>query len=477
MQPYCRTTCRRVGILLLFLPTQSFSQHPAQCPSGGLGRVTFRRLINAQFAGIVNPRFGGGLGTFGAYEAKDGTLSFAGSHVTRGNSIWTVKVSGSGADGLLPIIDSTKVNTTFAAELQLHRLADKGQRIEYLLESCQRYFAAVQAAEARETLDTAGFAGAGSRLAAAVRVRESADRNKLIAELQITADSLKRLRVNEPSSTRKAWLDARVEELRLRRDSVDAEIEAGKVSDAADREAVGKGVSNIDKLAAHNVFVTAVDNAESELRITGFRFSWWTFAIGVWNNKFKNFDASASFDAQLVARQYVTREATVERSWVRSDTLGRTALRFITLGGSASLSDNFADLSPLTLTEKVQYSPVDDRRSSTKTVKAAAGEYRSGLQTGRLYANLYSFTRAGNTIGVHLFPEVLLQKGSRTRANFGVGLIALAKSPDKATTRVNIEPYWLLVDLSNGRNTISSVIAASQFGFRFTVPLAFQPPE
>lgn len=459
------------------VPAVVVAQQPKPCSPEQVSPGAFRRILNTQFATVVNPQTGSNIGTFGAYEAKDGTISFAGSTIRDAGSIITLKVTGKGANGILPVIDAESVNSTFSGEVQYHRISPRAQQIRYLLESCELYRAAVAAADRREALANRGFVGTRSRLAVSVRLREYAERRKLIEDLKKTVDSLSQARLLAPSPVRVSWIDARIAELRLRSDSVSAEVDASRGREAQDVLLQAGAVAAVDQLAARNERNAAVTSAEAALKLTGFGFSWWTIAIGVRNNSFTQFTATSAFDSQLVKRKYVSREVRFERSWVRSTMLGRAQSRFFNVGASAAIGDNFASLSPVALTEVQQYGPVTDRRSSSTTIKAVTGSYKTGLETGRLYANAYLFARDGNTLGFHAFPELQFQKGSRGRLSFGTGVLLLAKHPTTQATFVNVEPYWLLVDLWNTRNTIGSVITASQFGFRFTLPLAFQPPS
>lgn len=449
------------------------------CPSSGISATAFRRVLNNQFAGLVGARNAATPGTYGAYDFKDGTVAFSGSLVSPTGSVLTMKFSGSGENGVLPVINDRVVNSTFGGELRWQNMAAIGRRLRYDAESCGRYTAAVAAAASRreQALAALSFAArrARSAVAAAVQEREALDRVRLIEQLHTSADSIERQLSPATRASDATWARARAAELRARADSVQVDVSAARAQPT--QAALVPLTVPVAELAVSNEFIATVQRAENELLVTGFDFHWWTFAVGLHNNSFKHFSATRPFDQQIRKQQFLSEEASVQVSFLNANATGSRALRMLTFGVAGARADNFADLAPITLTEVSQYGATPDQRSSTKTTKAMTGDYATGLWAGRVYSDFYRFFRRNNTLGVHVFPEWMLLESQRGHVNLGVGIVALVRNPKDNAGRLNVEPYWLLTDVAYRQNSIRSVVGASQFGFRFTLPLTFQPPE
>ena len=87
-------TARVATCLVLCASFPGIAEGQATCTKDGIDRTVYRRLLNEQFSRLASPQNANSVGNFGAYDAKDGEITFAGSTVLENGNVVALKASG-----------------------------------------------------------------------------------------------------------------------------------------------------------------------------------------------------------------------------------------------------------------------------------------------------------------------------------------------------------------------------------------------
>ncbi|MFN5428768.1 MAG: hypothetical protein ACK5BO_12090, partial [Bacteroidota bacterium] len=117
-----------ITLILLLLGQISFGQDSTKV---GLERPQVKRLINQQFASLINPQSNNIIGNFASIDLKEAEVNFAGNIVFKNGSILGVKAKGGVTDGFLPVFSNSELNSKFGLDVQYNFLDFKKKSIQY----------------------------------------------------------------------------------------------------------------------------------------------------------------------------------------------------------------------------------------------------------------------------------------------------------------------------------------------------------
>ena len=74
---------------------------------------------------------------------------------------------------------------------------------------------------------------------------------------------------------------------------------------------------------------------------------------------------------------------------------------------------------------------------------------------------------------MHYFTDATFKEGGYQVYNIGVGFLHSFQDAENEKSKINLELYFKLLDLSNTMNLNSNVLKRNEFGLRLAVPLNF----
>ncbi len=446
-------------------------------------------------------------GNFAALNLKDGVARLnATKNFTNGNML-SVSANGGATNGILSLFNQTKINSNVGAEIKFS-LLNKSGSISYLETSRDEFYSRL------------------NKLNDVYKYKKKEDPTivwkdsvKLLDnEIQLLEKKKNGIKL---SSKEESKLKARIEIAKANRNLVWEEIKSIYNSNPVKRDSLIEVVHDIDsdlkQLQDELTFGTVTEHdkilfsqtiqvkeqlkKDLELKIDFFNnlyhkellakqynkerlsllksfkfdaihFNWFSFGAALQNNNFNQFIPSAStLDSQLVKQNYTTFSASVDWNYAHWDHYASNNW-FLTISAKGFISDNFSGLDKLELTDVRNYGDSLTTRSTSKKITAYSGSYRTKIfgMTGSVDFYDYLFK---NNSAMHYFGDATFKEGGYQVYNVGLGFLHSFQNADDDKTKINLELYFKLLDLSNTLNLNSNLLKRNEFGLRLAVPLNF----
>ncbi|PSL02226.1 hypothetical protein CLV48_1108 [Cecembia rubra] len=446
-------------LILLLLVQFSFGQDSTQV---GLERTQVKRLINQKFANLVNPQSNTIIGNFASIDLKEAEVNFAGNILFKNGSILGLKAKGGVLDGLLPIFSNSELNSKFGLDLQYNFLDFRKKSIQYFNED----FTRLQKKKLKITQDHA---------LKAIEIEHGNLENELNIEINRIESEIKKkensmevliklINSNEGLNRDSLNFQRKKIQMELSKQETELNYKKNQLLNLPSKEAQ---LFELDNWRAKEL-----RNAESELKIYGFKLAWFSIGYGISNNSFRLFDPSLPLESQVTRSNFVGHVFKLNYNIFRL-TPAPYESYFISIGAGISLDDNLPSLRRIELSDSRNYGINPNDRVSTSKYNVFQGLYQSNLLTASINGDFYYFLFEDNKAAIHFFPEQRIAKGIEPITNLGFGFLLTFKDQSNLKNIINAEVYANLFDIADNRNSEINLLSRSSYGLRFTFPINF----
>jgi hypothetical protein len=446
-------------LLLLILSQISFGQDSTKI---GLEKPQVKRLINQQFANLINPQSNNIIGNFASIDLKEAEVNFAGNIVFKNGSILGVKAKGEVTDGFLPIFSNSELNSKFGLDVQYNFLDFKKKSIQYYNDDFVKLQKQKQKIRQDYALKTIEVEQGNLENELKIEITkidsEIKKKTKSIEELTILIDTTTKLNKDSLNLQKKKL------QIELSKQEADLKYKNNQLSNLPSKDAQ---FFELDDWRAKEL-----RKAESELKIYGFKLGWFSIGYGITNNSFRLFNSSLPPDSQVTKDNFIGHSLKLNYNIYRL-TPAPYESYFISFGVGFSVEDNLSNLKKIELSETKNYGINPNDRASISKYNVFQGTYESNLLTASLNADFYYFLFEDNKAAIHFYPEQRIAKGIEPITNLGLGFLLTFKNQTSSNNIINAEVYASLFDVANKRNSDNNLLTRSSYGLRFTFPINF----
>ena len=377
------------------------------------------------------------------------------------------KVNGKVSDGVMSIINNSKINTQLSLGFQYNilprlyesKINSKYHNIEYNHESQNKYYNELNRInqEYNKKCNAILYKYQFEKEKAKTKIAELKSANK---DLQTIIDSLN---INKLSDNI------------LLTDSLNYEFGNNKIQ-----------IDSINYLLIHypskDDFILKIGNERAEefnktipeVEVTGFNFWWLSINYKMQNNIFYLFNPNLQFENQVSKIDFLSHEISFQYSRYKWNIIP-FASYFFDVGLSYSYKDNFSDLSKIEISEESNFGPNPNDRKSTSKYNAYVGDYKKYLKSLSLFGDFYYFLFKGNNLAIHFFPMVEQVFGDKKPVwNAGIGILFCFKSTKDESSIVNAELFCNFLDLFSAKESIYHTFERNNIGLRFSFPFNFK---
>lgn len=449
-------------ILMLAFILKGFGQ--VQDTSIHFDQKLVKRLINKEFANLINPESSNIIGNFASFDTKDAKLDFAGNVVFNNGSILGIKANGGITDGLFSIFSNTEFNTKFGADVQYNFLFHKKKTIEYFHSEYLKY------------KEQQGKINQEYEIKKIELEQESAKNELNIEIIKIQSEIKKKEKeIIDIGNLIDTITPLNKDSLALQKHKLQIDLEKQKSVLKFNQEQLTKIPSNShsqQETELNNWQSLKLDTIESKIKISGFKLGWFFIGYGASNNSFKLFDPLSPFDSQVSKHNFLSHSVKLNYNYYNYTPVAYNSF-FISVGAKYSFEDNFSSLTIVEIAETESYGPNSERKITDK-YNAYKGSYKDSLHTISLNADFYYFLFKDNKAAIHIYPEQKIATGIEPITNLGFGFLFTFKNKSENGNIINIEAYANLFDLANNRNSEESLGNRSNYGLRVTFPFNFR---
>lgn len=420
---------------------------PADCRSG-LPPDVARRLLQAQFANLVNPQSSTTLGSYAGVDIKDAKASVASATIFDLGSVLALKASAGTSNGFVPLFSGGTLNTEVSVGAQYSALTNGRMSLDYLSSSCDAYFAAKR------------------KLAVDVDTKKT----EIVRGHARTLLVLDTVRLTAKIEALKQALGSATE---AKKDSLETELAKTGIQLTGKKEEL-RAFQPASLVELDNWRLDEEDKLETIPQLRGFSFGWLSMGLTLVHSSFRLFDPAEPVPSQVTKDRYLSPAVQVQYAMFKLSSAPRETF-FWSVGATLALENNLAALKKLDLTDRVTYGPDPASRVSETRYQAWQGAYEEGLRTLTIASDYVRFLTNQNRHALHLYPEHVLKESLPNSTNVGVGLLFAFKGKDKPTSTVNVEAYVKLMDLANNAESDKSLLKRSGGGLRVAFPINFSP--
>ncbi len=432
------------GILVVIFSLKAQGQVADSVEAHG-SSIDFRKLIDKEFTRLLT----GDNSSFGSYAkvtTEDDIASIAGTIKLGKRCNLNVTAKGGVSEGLIPLVSggttSPKISLGTQLNIGLYKtkgfIYSDGTAGENLLYSIDSLGSSVD--KKKREID---------------RLRQKLSLDTLETRLKIDQkkehvqklDKLKSKVIRENSSRKQLVLDSinyakskvnyELQDLVYLLDDQRAELES------LDDDELSRRRQNInDKASAtYRGFYTG------EI-LEGYTMSWFSVKSNLTNRTFKHFTDSVAFDQQVVKRRFNHFELGVLWNYYLHRTNQAFKTLFLSAGISVVNTDNFGDLSSVSLTTKTPITSGSPERYTSETTTVYTGTYNTNLLTGRFLLDAYWFLDRKSLLALHVNPSYWVVNGAAPeRFNLKLGLVVGLKDKDDSKNVVNLELFYNMLDM------------------------------
>jgi hypothetical protein len=448
-----------ITLFLLLLGQIIFGQDSTKV---GLERPQVKRLINQQFANLINPQSSNIIGNFASIDLKEAEVNFAGNIVFKNGSILGFKAKGGATDGFLPIFSNSELNSKVGLDVQYNFLDFKKKSIQYYDDDqikLQKQKQKIRQDYALKTIDIE-YGNLENELKIEINKIENEIKKKIKSIEDITNPIETTTKINKDSLN----LQKKKIQIELSKQEADLNFKNNQLSNLTSKYAQ---FFELDDWRAKEL-----RKAESELKIYGFKLGWFSIGYGISNNSFRLFNPSLPPDLQISKDNFVGHSLKLNYNIYRL-TPAPYESYFISFGVGFSVEDNLSSLKKIELSETKNYGFNPNDRTSVSKYNVFQGTYESNLLTASLNADFYHFLFEDNKAAIHFYPEQKIAKGIEPITNLGLGFLLTFKNQTSSNNIINAEVYASLFDVVNNRNSDNNLLTRSSYGLRFTFPINF----
>lgn len=168
----------------------------------------------------------------------------------------------------------------------------------------------------------------------------------------------------------------------------------------------------------------ALQSLGEEVKPGKINLKWVTLSAGLSDRSFRHLDTSASlsYDTPFNFISYMSPALSLAFHKIRVNTISDKISFYQAFNFSIRASDNFNRMEKWEITDSRKVMNKDSTRERVveKNFNAYAGEYKKNILTAKAAYDWYGLLNEKQSFGVHLFPELLIQK-SNHELNMGVG--------------------------------------------------------
>ena len=418
--------------------------------------LLFRKLINEQFSSLITGQSETSIGTYASYDYADDEASLSFSKIGKKGHVFELILKGDASETLLPIFNEADFNENLSVELDLNLLGcgKKEVTIDYLMyKNYLKKKTEIDKEYEERTIEIDN--GYDSINLCYKKIEIEKQRQYL--------QTLNSVLKNKPTIDEKE---------KLRKDSVACAL---AILDNK-LKIIKEAIENIQRVSLHyyanRVRSQKFNELKPEYKVSRFKVDWVSINAAVSKKEFKLFDATQTFDNQVVDTFNYGFQVGVlwnKYNW-DNDAEGTY---FFSGGLSVSLSDNFSGLSKKEITESVNYSNGSNDRTITKESTVYSGTYNRGLLRLKLYGEYYRFF-LNNSVALHINPEYQYCNKLKPLYNLGVGvLLSLEDSKNQNRSKVNAEIYYKFLDIPNNSDSKLTFLKRNSLGISLSFPIKF----
>jgi hypothetical protein len=206
--------------------------------------------------------------------------------------------------------------------------------------------------------------------------------------------------------------------------------------------------------------------------ITYYKIRWFSLSAQIKNRAFKSFADSLAYGEQFTKQSYnqVIIEFRRNRYVSSSKTLGSYYLSF---GLRYSISDNFEDLTKVTVEEAKPIGVTQTVKSSTT---GYVGDYEKGIMRNDVFVDFYWFLNGSRTFAFHINPIVImdLRTNGKSQLNSRFGLLFEFQKPNKEGF-FNAELFYDISKIGTKLADDERFDDRTLLGVNLNIPFQFKP--
>lgn len=420
------------------------------CDSIGFEKPLVKKLINRQFGNLINPQSNNNIGNFASIDIANSEVNLAGNIIFTNGSILGIKAKGAIIDGFFSIFSNDKLNTKLGIDMQYNFLGLKNKKsIIYDNITCEKY----------QTLKKKIENDYKQK-----RIEIEKHQNKILLQIDIAnvsnkIDSLKKILPALAGLYKDSLIIIEILKLKQELSFKEYQLKNYPTENAM--------LFNLDNWKASEIV-----KAQMEVKISGFKLSWFSIGYGITNNAFRLFDGTLTLDQQISKISYANHSLRLQYSFYRKTPAAYESY-FISLGTAFSIHDNFNNLTKVEINETKNYGLNTDDRFINSKYNAYQGSYSKDLKSVSIYGDFYWFLFDDNKGALHLYPEHNINYNSLPYTNMGIGFLMAFKNEEKADNVINSELYINLYDIFDNNHSTERLLIRSDYGIRLTFPINF----
>lgn len=446
------------------VPSETMVASPTE-----LNTAQFRSVLRRQFSSVVTGQKSLTPGNYATYTTEDKELDLSLAFVMKSQPhVLAVNIKAGVTDGFAALLTDREPTTGASLGAQYHMTGSNDkQALTWSTSSLDAWRGALSSADAAYN--------------EAVSKADNWEKRKSIAQLELLHAEAKRKKLEKKLEPLQRQLQAQGAEMptqqRLLIDSLTyALVQQHSIIEKL--EAKQAGITHVqamtDRRLASNARIVAKSNVVDKLEATGFHLEWWSWGGKVRYDAFNLFDGSLSFENQIKERDFLSYEASLQRTIFHVNSWGSGSY-YLALNATYRWTNNLSALSTTTLEQVSEYGPnAGDRRSISKTEVYAANAYKADLHQGVVLADLYWLMDGKNRLALHVNPSGRFTTDALPIWNVWCGLVAEVKKKDDTKSVLNVELAYNLVDffgVTKGQN--NDLRELSAVGVNVSVPIAF----
>lgn len=496
-------------LLLSVLPRFTHAQNTDSLENVSLRYSIAEKAIRNHFAQYATGQEISGLNNYVNYDTKDNKVTLNGIIPLKNqDKLLSLKVNGAITDGITTLFSKAKLNTNASVEARLHFLNKRKWDVtlddERLYEKQKKEVRALYRFK-EDSLTYHHYQSIPQKLKETQhalleyqKLRENAEKeNKPLIQLlqlqdnikwylraisnedaepddlrkyRVTLDSLqkelpKTVALCQPSAIHVisgpdslSWYSVTLRPL-LGYDSLI--IVATRKLNALSGESLEKQIKELDKNRKN-----ALQNLGNAFKLRKINLKWITLSAGVSDRTFRHIDTSAtlSYNTPFNSVSFVSPVLSLALHKIRVSTFSNKISFYQAYNFSILTSDNFSSMEKWEITEnqKVMNKDSTRERLMDKNFNAYAGAYKKNILTAKVGYDWYGLLNEKQSFGVHLFPELLIQK-SKQELNIGVGFFMNFLKNDSKEASVTLELFTKFLQPLRG-DILNNMTAGIQIG-------------
>jgi hypothetical protein len=471
------------------------------------------KILKNEFGNIVTNETKTNLGNFASIDIKEAKMKVAGNIFLSKGSILGIKASGGVSEGASALMNGTKVSPSIGIELDYSIYT--GRKREFgtdksILDVYQLRLDSLQKAISLEFETGVTPSGEFVKKAGNLNLNKPQDMNTAIItkkvipffihektnaqKIKLHNEKVKKAKtekaidkVIQAISNKKITIDGGTKDLSdsdliyysLKKDSLCVELEKYK-SSIIQIEKTLSIYSDVTSIYSEynqkrNEYIEKKKEIEMCLKPEEYKISWLSFGYEINNKAFRLFNESLELEDQITKESFNSHIFKVQFSTYNLS-YKKLETYYFTYGLAFQINDNLDDLTSFEIVNTKQLGNTSGESVSLSKFEVYnSNEYLEQNNSLKLFADLYWFIAARNSLALHLYPECgFTYKDRRYFMNLGQGIFFSFQSKDKEKSVANIELYYNIRDLFKESSENDFLIDRSFLSLRFHFPIPFR---